>query len=850
MLTAFLAPGRLTAMATSMIGMSAGANALPLAMNVVEQTLERLGPLHSAAGIGWWTFTIASDEVRWSPETVKIFGRDPKAAIVTYAEAVSVVHPSDRPTIATAVSAGMETPTEFAGAVRVVRPDGTTRWIRTTATPCVDSDEVVGFVGLVTDVTEQKRSEDRAREATARQQSIVDTTWEGIWGLDVAGRTTFVNDRLVEMLGYAADELLGEPITAFLDEEGRRLIADRLTVNEAAAERMDLRFIRRDGTDLWTLVCAAPELDADGLVIGSLLLCTDMTERRAAEATMAHSATHDHLTGLPNRALLIDRIEVALARSERGGSMIAVLSCDLDHFKFINDSLGHDAGDEVLVAVAERLQATARLGDTVARTGGDEYVVCCQDLDELRTAEAIAGRIARILTKPVVVRGREIFITASIGIRMAKSARDNARDVIRDADTAMYQAKTAGRARTSVFDQDLRTKAERRLETESALHHALERGELRVYYQPTVSLEDGSIAGAEALLRWRHNGRGLLYPVDFIEIAEESGLIVPIGLWVLEQACQQLREWQGVADRHLTIAVNFSPRQMSPDLVDHAAAIIERSGVRASDVCLEITENALMEDAAAADSILAGLKSIGVRLAIDDFGVGYSSLGYLRRFPIDTLKIDRSFVAQLGVDAESTAIVTSVVHLAKALHLDTVAEGVENRDQLGQLQILGCHLAQGFYWSRAVPADELTERLRTAASRSGDDEATPRDTFTVVIADDEVAHRTAVKRILQRSGRFTVVGEAGDGQQAVALAEREQPDLVVLDLSMPRMDGLEALPRILAGSPRTKVALLSGRMLAAPLVEGAALQLQKGMSPERLVEDLLLVMGVGVTSDA
>jgi EAL domain-containing protein (putative c-di-GMP-specific phosphodiesterase class I)/CheY-like chemotaxis protein len=336
-------------------------------------------------------------------------------------------------------------------------------------------------------------------------------------------------------------------------------------------------------------------------------------------------------------------------------------------------------------------------------------------------------------------------------------------------------------------------------------------------------------------------------PGDFIGIAEDTGLIVPIGLWVLDQACQQLHAWNQSGFGPLTMAVNLSPRQLrSPDLVGCVAEIVARSGIRPADLCLEITETSLMQDATAAETILGALKALGLRLAIDDFGTGYSSLSYLRRFPIDTLKIDQSFVAQLGSDAESTAIVTSVIHLAAALDLDIVAEGVETREQLTQLELLGCPVAQGYYWSRPVSADDIGSKLKLVDNAPPADAAQPsrNGKITVLIADDEAPHRTAVRRILERSGRFTVIAEAGDGQQAVQLAEQERPDLVVLDLSMPKMDGLEALPRILAMSPNTKVALLSGHIGTAPLAHGASVHLRKGIKPAQMLEDLLLIMGM------
>ena len=817
---------------------------------VINQELRRLNEqllqAQAVAQVGSWTWRMASDASTWSPELYRIMGRDPNTFSPTYTSVLECFHEDDRANVGATIDAAIRTGGDLFYLARAVRPDGTIRWIESRAAPTLVDGVVVSLIGTMLDVTDRHTAHAALRESEARYRAMMDNTSEGIWSIDAAGHTTYVNNRMAEMLGYHVDEMLGRPLFDFFDAEGRRIAAESLGRQRAGTnERFDFRILRLDGTALWTLVSTAPIWGEDGHHAGTLAIVTDITDRKEAENNLAHSATHDDLTGLPNRVLLLDRLEVALARCSRVDGKLAVLFCDLDHFKFINDSLGHAAGDEVLEAVAERFVSAVRPSDTVARIGGDEFVMCCQDLTDDDAAEVVAARVARTLTKPVVIDGREIFVTVSIGIRLAKSSNESAGDLLRDADAAMYQAKEAGRDCCSVFDQTLRTRAERRLEIESGLHRALARGEFRVHYQPTIHLHDGSTAGVEAVVRWQHPERGLRPPADFIGIAEETGLIVPIGIWVLDQACQQLHSWNELGSGPLTMAVNLSSRQLrSPDLVDQVAEILARSGICPAHLSLEITESALIQDATAAEAILSSLKALGLRLAIDDFGTGYSSLSYLRRFPIDILKIDQSFVAQLGTDAESTAIVTSVVHLAKALSLEVVAEGVETREQLTQLEQLGCHLAQGYYWSRPVPPEQMELQLKLAATAPARGVAASVDgKIRVLIADDEAPHRAVVKRILERSGHFVVVAEAGDGRQAVQLAEREQPDLVVLDLSMPKMDGLEALPRILATSTGTKVAFLSGHIGTASVAEGASLHLRKGIKPEQMVEDLLLVMG-------
>ncbi len=427
-------------------------------------------------------------------------------------------------------------------------------------------------------------------------------------------------------------------------------------------------------------------------------------ERKRFEDRLAHDSVTDPLTGLPNRTLLIDRMNIALARAQRSRGEVAVLFLDLDGFKVVNDSLGHAAGDQLLVALAQRLAGVLRPGDTVARFGGDEFIVLCEDLPlgfGRSMAVEIAERLLDVFSKSFPLHGSDVFLRASIGIALSGSGDGRTEDLLRDADAAMYQAKELGKGRWIIFDETLRQRAVSEHETFNALHHALERGELRVHYQPLVTLRDGRWRGAEALVRWQHPERGLVGPADFIGLAEQSDLIIQIGEWVLSQAAEFVRS----APKDFVMSVNLSGRQLVlPDLVARVSAILDRAGIDPAQICLEITESVLMADADGAVSKIDGLKALGVKLAIDDFGTGYSSLAYLKRFRVDTVKIDRSFVAGLGSDAEDLAIVTAVISMAQALGLSVLAEGVENATQQRVLQQLGCTFAQGFLFSRAVPS--------------------------------------------------------------------------------------------------------------------------------------------------
>ncbi|WP_372788522.1 putative bifunctional diguanylate cyclase/phosphodiesterase [Paraconexibacter sp.] len=436
-------------------------------------------------------------------------------------------------------------------------------------------------------------------------------------------------------------------------------------------------------------------------------------ERKRAELQLAHAALHDGLTGLPNRALLLDRLGQALTRLGRRAAYVAVLFLDLDRFKVVNDSLGHDAGDRLLVDVAMRLSSDLRGGDTAARFGGDEFVILCEEVEGEREAIAIADRIAASLDAPFRVGDEEVFVRTSIGIALASGGGVRPETVIRDADAAMYRAKERGGGACEVFDDGMRERALQRLEHEHRLHRALHQHEFVLHYQPQVRMTTGVVAGVEALVRWEHPERGLVPPGDFISSAEETGLIIPLGAWVLEAACRQSAAWaHALGERSPVVSVNLSARQIAhPDLVATVAEVLERTGADPATICLEVTETAVMQDLEAAVCVLNEVKALGLTLAIDDFGTGYSSLRALQRFPFDTVKIDRSFVSGVQDSEQAAAIVSAIVSLSHALGLRTVAEGVEEVGQVERLRALGCDVAQGFFYARPTPASNLDSLL-------------------------------------------------------------------------------------------------------------------------------------------
>jgi diguanylate cyclase (GGDEF)-like protein/PAS domain S-box-containing protein len=626
----------------------------------------------------------------------------------------SFIHADDREPMAQQWASTGALGKPFRGMLRVVRPDGAVRWLMSATEPLFDESGVLtGHVGTIDDITERLV----AQRDTERLSDIVEATSDLVVISDRESRILYMNAaarRFFDLDPSApVDDFDFTPYTppwaqeVYLNDTRPQLRDEGIWSGEFA--------YYRDGAEVPVSALFLAHRDSDGRIEYVSSVTRDISERKAFEERLEYQATHDPLTGLPNRTLFLDRLELALARSRRSSRTVAVLFCDVDHFKVVNDSLGHGAGDRLLVALAQRLRDALRPGDTVARFGGDEFVILCDELATQQDAVYIAERIHRAVHEPLTIGSTEMFAAISIGIAFA-TPDTGPETMIRDADAAMYLAKERGRARYEVYDETMRATLVERLDIESALRRAITRHELRVAYQPTVDLVTGSIVGVEALLRWDHPERGLLVPHDFIDVAEETGLIVPIGSWVIEQACRQAQRWQaGHPEAQLLVSVNLSGRQLDdPTLVDTVRDVIERTGVDPNLLGLEITESVVMRDPQASTVTLQALKDLGVRLAVDDFGTGYSSLAYLRRFPVDLLKVDRAFVDGLDPDtgdAEDRAIVAAVVSLAHTLGMEAIAEGVETAEQLAELRALGCDMAQGYFIAKPLPAPALDDLL-------------------------------------------------------------------------------------------------------------------------------------------
>ncbi|HEX8161541.1 MAG TPA: PAS domain S-box protein [Pyrinomonadaceae bacterium] len=571
----------------------------------------------------------------------------------------------------------------------------------------------VGVQGIARDITERRQSQRALEASEAELRALFAAMTDVILVLDREGRHLKVAPTNPALLYKAPAEMLGRRLHEVLPREQadeflghiRRSLGARETVN--FEYRLDV-----GGVEHWFAGTVSPVID-DAVI----WVARDITERKRAEEKLLHIAFHDSLTGLPNRALFTDHLKLAVAASKRQpAALFAVLFLDLDRFKVINDSLGHPVGDELLVSIARRLEHGLRAGDTVARLGGDEFAILLNNLDHPEDALRVAERVQEQLAQPLEIGGHEVFTTASIGIALSTTGYTNEEDVLRDADTVMYRAKAQGAARYEVFDQVMHARVCALLKLENDLRRAIERKEFCLYYQPIVALATGRISGFEALVRWNHPERGLVPPSEFIPLAEETGLIVPLGMWVLEAACRQMHEWHALSPSHrdLKLSVNLSGRQFAQaDLLARITRVLGETRFDPRCLQLEITESVVMDNAKAIVALMGDLRALGLELAIDDFGTGYSSLSYLQRFPIHTLKIDRSFISPHGdEDRENAEIVRTIVLLARNMGKDVVAEGVETEEQLARLRALGCEYGQGYIFSRPQDAGATEALLR------------------------------------------------------------------------------------------------------------------------------------------
>jgi diguanylate cyclase (GGDEF)-like protein/PAS domain S-box-containing protein len=630
------------------------------------------------------------------------------------------IHPDDLDRLVDSPLDAIE-PIEY----RMLRPDGSIRWVRARGARLRDErNEVIGLVGTAADITELRVADARLRESEERTRAIVETAAEGIVSFDEYGDVLEFNAAAERIFGYDSEEFIGQSRVFDLIAPGDReqfarlfsayLDGAPLLLNGKGPQ--EVMGTRRDGTEVPIELALTQLTTSEGRLFTGVV--RDLSESKAFEQELERLATHDALTGLPNRTFLTAQLESALIRADRYQTSIGVLFVEIDRVKLVTEALGHRAGDELILQAAARLRATSGPTSTLARFSNDQFVVFIEDLDDVGDAVEAAIRIIEAVNEPFMVGADEAFVNASVGIAFALDGAGTAETLVSNADVAMGRAKSASVTRYEVYDTEMRAWVEAQRKTEIALRHGIERAEFELYYQPVVMLEDGSVSGVEALVRWNHPQLGRLLPRDFIPIAEDSGLIVPMGEQILREAIRQSARWRadrGPDDPPLSVAINLSARQLAhPELADVIGAAIDEADADPSLVAFEITETVLLDDVDAVVGTLNNLRDLGVRLSLDDFGTGYSSLTYLCRLPIDTVKVDRSFVSQLGTGSRDASIVEMIVTMARTLHLDVVAEGVETEQQAEVLRAWGCKYGQGFLFSEPQPATDIDLLLRAA----------------------------------------------------------------------------------------------------------------------------------------
>ena len=661
--------------------------------------------------------TSVYDTTYMSPRVEEVLGYPPGRFLEDPRFWDEVIHPDDLERVLAEDQRTDRTGEPFGMEYRLIARDGRIVWVRDEATLVRGArGDAPYWLGAQSDITDRKEIEAALRESERRFRSSFENAAVGMAIVGTDGRWLRVNRSLCRTVGYTNEELLGrsfQDITHPEDLDKDLEQARRLLDGEIVSYQMEKRYIHKDGSVVWILLNGSLVRDEEGGPLYFIAQVQDISGRKRVEDQLQRQAFHDVLTGLPNRKLFMDRLRHALERTRRRrGQNVAVLFMDLDGFKVVNDSLGHEAGDLLLTVVAQRLERILRPEDTLARFGGDEFVVLLEEVEGPEEAVLVAQRITEELGRPFVIEGRGLFTSASVGIGLGDARTKTPEYLLRDADTAMYRAKEE-HARYKMFDPAMYERAKRRLELENELRRAIERGEFVVRYQPIVDLQTDGVWGVEALVRWEHPERGLLDPSEFMAVVEEGSLIVPLGERVLEEACRQAKRWQeDLRVPPLIVSVNLSAGQLRlPDLPSLIEDSLRKTGFDAHRLSLDITETAYIRALEGKTVTFDLLKEVGVGISLDDFGVGYSSLSYLKRLPADNLKIDKSFVRGLGEDAEDTAIVRMVIDLAHTLGMKVVAEGVEGWAQRALLAEMGCDLAQGFHFARPLPPEGVLEFL-------------------------------------------------------------------------------------------------------------------------------------------
>jgi diguanylate cyclase (GGDEF)-like protein/PAS domain S-box-containing protein len=642
----------------------------------------------------------------------------------------STVHPKDFQRVLNEWTEAIRTKAPFQIEFRYRRKDRCVVWVRANTVAMQDGNDVYGYVQAIEDITEHKIREyvlKATEDALFDEMELVETTLnsiaDAVLTVDIHGKVTYMNQAAERMTGWSRDKALGMPSTDVLriiDSSTRKTADDPLSraINEDRTVRLakGTALLGRHGVELLIEDVSSPIHNAGGQVTGAVVVLQDITETQALSERMTHLAQHDFLTGLPNRLLLTDRLARAVEISRRQGKQVALLYMDVDYFKHINDSLGHVIGDQLLQSVATRLAGCVRGMDTVCRQGGDEFVILLPEIEHPEDVIHIAEKMLAAIAVPHIIDSHVLHVSLSIGISIYPDDGDDVTAIIQNADAAMYHAKANGRNNFQFFRAEMNTHAIQRMAIERGLRRALKNGEFLLHYQPKVNFVSGKITGAEALLRWQDPDEGMVLPTQFIQIAEESGLIVPIGQWVLREACRQVQTWLDAGLEAVPVAVNISAMEFrNSRFLECLVMILQETGMAPQYLELELTESVLMHNADVSVVMLGRLRSMGLSLAVDDFGTGYSSLSYLQRFPINTLKIDQSFVHDLATNRDDATIVSAVIAMGRNLNQQVIAEGVETGEQFSFLQAQHCDEGQGFHFSPPLPAEAFGLLLGTAA---------------------------------------------------------------------------------------------------------------------------------------
>ncbi|MFA7318101.1 MAG: EAL domain-containing protein [Sulfuricella sp.] len=689
------------------------------------------------------------------------------------------------------------------------KKNGALFWESSTISPVKDEKGVIThFVGIKQDITSRKEAEEklrlwkRALESSVNAITIIDATHKDF-------PYVYVNPAFERITGYSAEEALGKN-GRFLqnqDTDQPELEHIRRAVREKRDGKALLRNYRKDGSLFWNELFISPVRNEAGQVTHYIGIQNDVTERKQYEEQLAYQSAHDTLTRLPNRNLAQDRLTQGIIFARRANSQIALLLIDLDNFKVINDSLGHNVGDQLLQIVAQRINESVRGGDTVARMGGDDFAVILADISQEEDISRVTHKILAAIAEPAMVENHKLTVTCSIGVSLFPRDGEDATTLLKNADAAMYRAKDQGRNSVQYYTAEINSRVLQRLMLENSMRTALERDEFTLHYQPQVSLLTGQMIGMEALLRWQHAELGMISPAHFIPLAEDTGLIIPIGAWVLHTACKQTRAWHDAGLPPIRVAVNISGRQFRENIPQLVKKVLAETGLPPEFLELEITESVAMQHAESTEQTLGALRDMGVRLSIDDFGTGYSSLSYLKRFPINKLKLDQSFVRDIISDPDDAAISIAIIALAHGMKLDVIAEGVEKESQLDFLRTHSCDAIQGYYFSRPVASEQMEQLLRDGCQLnlpSQQDGAA----LTLLLVDDEPNILSSLQRLLRHEGYNILT--ATSPAAAFDILAKHPVSVIISDQRMPEMSGTEFLSRVCELYPDTLRMVLSG----------------------------------------